>query len=314
MHNTIQLNKLSIGYSEKGTRKKIIAQDICATLYGGQLTCLLGENGAGKSTLLRTLSAFIPPLKGNVVVKGKSLGEYSDKERARLIGVVLTERPELQHMTVQELVAMGRSPYTGFWGTLSKEDKTIADDALRMVGMDTMATRIVDTLSDGERQKAMIAKALAQQTPVIFLDEPTAFLDYPSKVETMLLLRRLAHETGKIILLSTHDVELALQTADTLWLMKRVRHKKGCDKTEHYLSAGSIDSLSGNRCADTHAPNCYSSDSSADEIICKAKSSLVSPLTIGSPSELADNGALEFFFTGEVFEFDKDEMRFRINL
>ena len=314
MHNTIQLNKLTIGYSEKGTKKKIIAQDICATLYGGQLTCLLGENGAGKSTLLRTLSAFIPPLKGDVVVKGKSLGEYSDKERARLIGVVLTERPELQHMTVQELVAMGRSPYTGFWGTLSKEDKTIANEALRMVGMDTMATRIVDTLSDGERQKAMIAKAMAQQTPVIFLDEPTAFLDYPSKVETMLLLRRLAHETGKIILLSTHDVELALQTADTLWLMKRVRHKKGCDKTEHYLSAGSIDSLSGNRCADTQAPNCYSSDSSADEIICKAKSSLVSPLTIGSPSELADNGALEFFFTGEVFEFDKDEMRFRINL
>ena len=314
MHNTIQLNKLTIGYSEKGTKKKIIAQDICATLYGGQLTCLLGENGAGKSTLLRTLSAFIPPLKGDVVVKGKSLGEYSDKERARLIGVVLTERPELQHMTVQELVAMGRSPYTGFWGTLSKEDKTIANEALRMVGMDPMATRIVDTLSDGERQKAMIAKAMAQQTPVIFLDEPTAFLDYPSKVETMLLLRRLAHETGKIILLSTHDVELALQTADTLWLMKRVRHKKGCDKTEHYLSAGSIDSLSGNRSSDTKDTNCYSSASSADEIICKAKSSLVSPLTIGSPSELAGNGELEKFFTGEVFEFDKEEMRFRINL
>ena len=219
MHNTIQLNKLTIGYSEKGTKKKIIAQDICATLYGGQLTCLLGENGAGKSTLLRTLSAFIPPLKGDVVVKGKSLGEYSDKERARLIGVVLTERPELQHMTVQELVAMGRSPYTGFWGTLSKEDKTIANEALRMVGMDTMATRIVDTLSDGERQKAMIAKAMAQQTPVIFLDEPTAFLDIANRFIITKLLQEIAHKTGKLIIFSTHDLQLAIDMCDKIWLM-----------------------------------------------------------------------------------------------
>ncbi len=321
MHNTIQLNNLTIGYSEKGKRRKIIAQEICATLYGGQLTCLLGKNGAGKSTLLRTLSAFIPSLEGEVVVKGKSLGEYSDKERARLIGVVLTERPELQHMTVHELVAMGRSPYTGFWGTLSKEDKAVADEALRMVGMDTMAMQMADTLSDGERQKVMIAKALAQQTPVIFLDEPTAFLDYPSKVETMLLLRRLAHETGKIIFLSTHDVELALQTADTLWLMKRVRYEESRVKTGNSSSEDSSDPFYEYRNTETQSFS-YSSVLPTDGTIGKEKSSsnckLInssnSPLTIGSPSELADNGALESFFMGDMFMFDKDEMRFRINL
>ena len=318
MHNTIQLNNLTIGYFEKGKRRKIIAQEICATLYGGQLTCLLGKNGAGKSTLLRTLSAFISPLKGEIVVKGKPLAEYSDKERARLIGVVLTERPELQHMTVHELVAMGRSPYTGFWGTLSKEDKALVDEALRMVGMDTMATQMVDTLSDGERQKVMIAKAWAQQTPVIFLDEPTAFLDYPSKMETMLLLRRLAHETGKIIFLSTHDVELALQTADTLWLMKRVRYKEPCVNMGNSSSVDSIEPLLEYRGTDVQYSSA-SSISSTDKTTGKEESSSInkqinSPLTIGSPSELADNGALESFFTGELFVFDKGEMRFRINM
>ena len=199
--NTIQLNNLSIGYPDKKLGRKYIVHSINATLYGGQLTCLLGANGVGKSTLLRTLSGFLPPLEGDVIVADKSLQSYTDKERARTIGVVLTERPELHHLSVSELAGMGRSPYTGFWGRLSKEDEVIVDEALCMVGMEEMATRLVETLSDGERQKVMIAKALAQQTPVIFLDEPTAFLDYPSKVETMLLLRRLAHETGKIIFL-----------------------------------------------------------------------------------------------------------------
>lgn len=221
MHTTIILNNLSIGYKEKAKEDKVIAQHINASLQGGHLTCLLGANGAGKSTLLRTLSAFIPPLEGSVQVQGKALSAYTDNERAQLIGVVLTERLDINHMTVNELVSMGRSPYTGFWGNLSKEDIAIVCEAMQMVGIADLSSRMVDTLSDGERQKTMIAKALAQQTPVIYLDEPTAFLDYPSKVETMLLLRRLAHDTGKTIFLSTHDVELALQTADSLWLMKR---------------------------------------------------------------------------------------------
>ena len=141
----------------------------------------------------------------------------SDKELSRKIGVVLTEKPDVKNMTVRELVSLGRSPYTGFWGTYSKEDLRIVDEAIAVVGIESLSSRMVHTLSDGERQKVMIAKALAQQTPVIFLDEPTAFLDYPSKVEVLQLLRRISRE--KTIFLSTHDVELALQLADTIWLM-----------------------------------------------------------------------------------------------
>ncbi len=221
MHETIRLKDLAIGYHERRHGKKYIAQGINASLNGGELTCLLGANGAGKSTLLRTLSGFIPPLEGEVMLLGKGLHEYSPNEQAKQISVVLTEKPDLQQMTVSELAGMGRSPYTNFWGKMSATDHEITNRALEMVGMKGFASRKAATLSDGERQKVMIAKALAQETPVIFLDEPTAFLDYPSKVETMLLLRQLAHDTGKTIFLSTHDVELALQTADNLWLMKR---------------------------------------------------------------------------------------------
>jgi iron complex transport system ATP-binding protein len=133
---------------------------------------------------------------------------------------VLTEKPDVQNMTIEELVGMGRSPYTGFWGTLDAEDEKIVREAIRLVGIENLQGRMVHTLSDGERQKVMIAKALAQQTPIIYLDEPTAFLDFPSKVETMQLLRKLAAEEQKTIFLSTHDVELSLQLADKIWLME----------------------------------------------------------------------------------------------
>ena len=124
-------------------------------------------------------------------------------------------------MSVRELVGLGRSPYTGFWGTLSSEDYEIVDKSIQMVGISALSSRMIQTLSDGERQKVMIAKALAQETPVIFLDEPTAFLDFPSKVEMMQLLKRLSREADKTIFLSTHDLELALQITDMLWMMNK---------------------------------------------------------------------------------------------
>lgn len=214
----ITLENLSIGYTSKNSRK-VVAEGINATLNDSELTCLIGPNGIGKSTLLRTLSAFQPPLEGSITIDGKRLETLSDKEVSRLIGVVLTTKPDVQNITVTELVGLGRSPYTGFWGTLNENDSEIVADSIAKTGITHLAERMIQTLSDGERQKVMIAKALAQQTPVIYLDEPTAFLDYPSKVDMLMLLRQLAHDTGKTIFLSTHDLELALQLADRLWLL-----------------------------------------------------------------------------------------------
>lgn len=230
---TVKLIDLNIGYLTKG-HQNVVAQGLNATISSGELTCLLGRNGIGKSTLLRTLSAFQPKLGGEILLNGSDISALSDKALSRLIGIVLTEKPDIRNMTVEELVGLGRSPYTGFWGTLTEEDRHIVSESIHLVGIEPLRQRMVQTLSDGERQKVMIAKALAQQTPIIYLDEPTAFLDYPSKVEVLQLLRRLAAEEQKTIFLSTHDVELALQLADRLWLMDTDGLSVG---TPHELSA-----------------------------------------------------------------------------
>ena len=214
----IRLHRLSTGYTGKKEVVKV-TDGADAEIYSGELTCLLGANGTGKSTLLRTLSASQPPIEGEVWIGGKRLPEYSEKELARQVSIVLTDRCDVGNLTVNELVGLGRSPYTGFWGSLSKEDEAIVAKAMKQVGVSFLAERMMSALSDGERQKVMIAKALAQQTPVVLLDEPTAFLDYPSKVEVMQLLCGLAHGQEKAVFLSTHDLELALQIADKLWLI-----------------------------------------------------------------------------------------------
>jgi len=210
----LTLHDLSIGYGDR-----TVISGISAGLERGLLTCLIGDNGAGKSTLLRTLAAFQPPLHGSISIDGRPLADYAPADLARTVGIVLTERLDVEHLTVSELVAMGRAPYTGFWGQLSDDDLAITADAIDSVGIAPLARRQVSTLSDGERQKAIIAKAIAQQTPVILLDEPTAFLDYGSKAATLMLMRRLCRDEQRAVLLSTHDIELALQTADRLWLV-----------------------------------------------------------------------------------------------
>lgn len=198
---------------------KTVCSDIHTTLPTDSLTCLIGPNGVGKSTLMRTLSGFQPPLQGEVMIDGKSVQSLSASDMARRVGVVLTSRVQVSNMTVRELVGIGRSPYTNFWGTLHEKDAQIVEASMQQVGILSLSDRKTGTLSDGEKQKTMIAKALAQQTPYILLDEPTAFLDYPSKVELLQMLHHLSHEQHKTILLSTHDVELALQLADYLWLI-----------------------------------------------------------------------------------------------
>jgi iron complex transport system ATP-binding protein len=216
----LQMEHLATGYTHDH-RTTVVTQDITAQLHRGELTCLLGPNGAGKSTLLRTLSAFLSKISGEIYLEGKPLESYKSAELARKISVVLTERVSLQNMSVRELVSMGRYPYTGFWGKLDKDDLRLIEESIRLIKIEELAQRQVVSLSDGERQKAMIAKALAQETPLIFLDEPTAFLDYPSKVEIMRLLHQLTRTQQKAIFLSTHDLELALQIADTVWLMDK---------------------------------------------------------------------------------------------
>jgi len=220
MTSGVELRNLSIGY-KTGTGLKPIAENLCATLYGGKLTCLLGANGVGKSTLLRTLCGFLPELAGEIEIFGKTIKAYSDNELARTVGVVLTERPNAGDLSVTELIGLGRSPYTGFWGRLNSIDETVVKNVITRIKIEELATRPVMTLSDGEWQKVMIAKTLAQETPIICLDEPTAFLDFPSKVEIMHLLLDLTRRESKTVFLSTHDLELALQFADTLWLMDK---------------------------------------------------------------------------------------------
>lgn len=220
---TIELYNLSIGYKSRQS-VKIVAENINAAVQSGELTCLLGANGIGKSTLLRTLSAFQPKLSGEILFRGSKIETYTEKSLAMLVSVVLTEKLDLKNMVVRDLVGLGRSPYTGFWGKLTPKDNEEIDRAIALVKIENLAHRMVHTLSDGERQKAMIAKALAQKTSIILLDEPTAFLDFPSKVEMMQLLHRLSRETQKTIFLSTHDLELALQIADKIWLMDDRAH------------------------------------------------------------------------------------------
>ena len=314
-NETIQLRNLSIGYQTKHS-VRTVAEGINGAIRSGELTCLLGANGVGKSTLLRTLAAFQPAIKGEILftvyslsscvpavasgkaertddysdgseglaskstvncqlstVNTKEIASLSDKELSKLIGVVLTEKPDVRNMSVRELVSLGRSPYTGFWGTYTDEDLRIVDEAIEMVGITDLVRRPVHTLSDGERQKVMIAKALAQQTPVIFLDEPTAFLDYPSKVEVLQLLRRISREAEKTIFLST------LQLADTIWLMTKIE-EGGTRKEEGDMT--------------------------------KLGEGGMSPVTIGSPQELAASGDLGRFIERQNIVFDKETLTIRV--
>lgn len=232
MHTTIELKELSTGYGKK-KNQTIISASLSGTLNEGGLTCLLGPNGAGKSTLLRTMSGFQTAISGDINIMNKPISTYNQSELARTISVVLTDNNKIQNMTVREVVAMGRSPYTGFWGRLSSKDNHLIDKCLEWVGISEFGGRKLQTLSDGERQKVMIAKSIAQETPIILLDEPTAFLDYPSKISTMLLLRRLAQAMHKTIFVSTHDLEHAMRFADRIWLLDK----------PHGLTAGTPEEL-----------------------------------------------------------------------
>lgn len=214
----LSTHNLSIGYSKK-KNKHTVQSALNLELQAGELVCLIGPNGSGKSTLMRTLSGLQKPLKGDVLVEGKDINSLSQQEKALLISMVLTDRIDVENATVFDIVSLGRYPHTHWWGGISVEDDKVVREAIAMVHLEDKTASLLSELSDGERQRVMIAKALAQDTPIILLDEPTAHLDLPNRVEIMLLLHKLAHQTQKGILLSTHELDLALQAGDRIWLI-----------------------------------------------------------------------------------------------
>lgn len=229
---SISTNKLCIGYGEA-----VIQRDLTFSLQKGEMVCMLGANGCGKSTLLRTLAGLQPALSG----------EYTRSD-AKHIALVLTERLSMENTTVHDVVAMGRYPYTSFLGGLSTEDEAIIAQALTQVGF--ADTKVGETMfnahSDGEKQRILIAKAIAQQTPIILLDEPTAHLDLPHRILILRLLRQLAHEQGKTVLISTHELDLALALSDRILLMTpkkgiQLDSAENLKKTDAFTSAFGMD-------------------------------------------------------------------------
>ncbi len=244
--NTIFITRdLAVGY-RNGRSSVTLLKDLNLSLEKGKLVALLGQNGAGKSTLLRALTCDERPLAGEIQVNGRNLLEMSQKDRSRLIGLVSTERIQAGALTVAELVGLGRQPHTGFLGRLDDEDRAIVRQAMADSGIIEKANEYIASLSDGERQKAMIAKALAQETPIIILDEPTAFLDVASRIETMRLLQNLAHDRGKAVLLSSHDISQSLMLADELWLITTDRQVL-TGSTRQLVADGAMDHLFDNR-------------------------------------------------------------------
>ena len=210
----LSIQDLSVGYGSRA-----VLSDVNLELQPGELVCLLGPNGAGKSTLLRTLAGLQPALAGQVILGGDPAASLSPEAWARKVAIVLTERVEAGNLSVYALAALGRHPFTTWTGRLGQADHEAVRRGLEEAGAWELRDRLYDELSDGEKQRVMLARALAQEPMLLLLDEPTAFLDLPRRVETMRSLRRLAHERGRAVLLSTHDLDLAMRAADRLWLV-----------------------------------------------------------------------------------------------
>ncbi len=238
----LSARNINIGYLKGNKICKLVHENISFTLKSGELTSLLGPNGAGKSTLLRSISGSQPLLKGSITINGRDISQYNRQSLSRLISLVLTDRGFTDSLRVEEVVGMGRHPYTGFFGRLSSNDEKIIEKAMRDTGIYEKKDSYISDLSDGERQKAMIAKALTQESDIIILDEPTSFLDIISRIEINNLLRKLARENNKTILLSTHDLEQALISSDKLLLLSRTEGiREGIP--EDLIFSGELDKL-----------------------------------------------------------------------
>ncbi len=212
----LELKDIALGFSGQA---QPLLNGVNLSVDSGTFVAIVGRNGAGKSTLLKSLVGLLRPQKGEILVGGESLSAISAAGRAQLVSFVSTESISVAHLRVWDVVAMGRAIYSNWHGAISVEDKEIIDESLKVVSMEGFAHKNIDSLSDGEKGRVMIARALAQRTPLILLDEPTAFLDLPNRYMIMHLLRDLAHRLGKIVLLSTHELDLAGEFADRMWVV-----------------------------------------------------------------------------------------------
>ena len=210
----LESKALCVGYGNKA-----VVKDLNLQIEKGEMVCLIGPNGSGKSTILRSLAGIQSPLSGEILINGFPLNLKEPRKLAQLISIVLTQKLSPLNFTVFDMVALGRTPHTNWLGQLSSKDKSIVQWAMDIVELNGFESRPVHELSDGEKQRVMVAKALAQDTPIIILDEPTAHLDVMNRIALLSLLKKLSRETGKVILLSTHELDMAIQIADSIWLV-----------------------------------------------------------------------------------------------
>ena len=237
----VECKSVSIGYHERSNASVVVKKELCLRALGGEVIALIGSNGIGKSTLLKTIAGFQPPLSGELMIHQKPVSQYSANELAREMSFVSTEIVRVANLTVREMVGLGRFPYTNWFGQLTESDDAIVDDAIRQVGLSGYENRFINRISDGERQRAMIARALAQDTKIVVLDEPTAFLDISNKYELVSILKRLAVEKGKCVIFSTHDLSTAISMSDRIWLMLNDQVVEG--RPEELASGGFFDAL-----------------------------------------------------------------------
>lgn len=236
MEALIQLSNLSIGYD-----KCPILKNISCSINSGELICLIGRNGEGKSTLIKTLCKLIAPIEGSIFINNQDLSRIDEKEFANQIGVVLTSKISITSISVKEFIAFGRYPYTNWLAKIKPEDEKIINDAIELCSIQPLIDRDFSSLSDGEKQKVNIARVIAQNTPIIILDEPTAHLDLVNNIEIFKLLKKLAHQHNKTIIFSTHHIDMALQLCDKIWVVNN--HKFYTNTPKQTITEGIIDLL-----------------------------------------------------------------------
>lgn len=215
----LETKNLAIGYRLPPAPPKVLIKNLNFQVYSGDMICLMGPNGCGKTTLFRTLSALSPRLNGQIIIDSKDIKDYDELDLAKKISIVLTEKLDLINISVEELIALGRFPYTNFFGKLSGNDQKRINETIELLNFQHLRKENFNQLSDGQKQKVLIGRALAQDTPIIFLDEPTTFLDIPKKIEIFQLLKRIARNNNIAVLFSSHDWEMVLEMATKVWLI-----------------------------------------------------------------------------------------------